>query len=231
MVGEGFLTTLKKSLNEGKITQADIDQAVRRILEAKYRLGLFSDPYKYCDLNRPKTEVYNQQNRSVARSIASQSVVLMKNANEVLPLKQTGTVAVIGPLGDNPENMKTPILLLILSFTCLSTFGQMKLNPELQADALIRQMTLDEKIGQLNQYSSDWESTGKITAEGDKETQIRQGKVGSMFVTNHSGIFICCILLWTQFISASSYPHWSYRRIMKDCIALCSIATCDISGR
>lgn len=105
MVGEGFLTTLKKSLNEGKITQADIDQAVRRILEAKYRLGLFSDPYKYCDLNRPKTEVYNQQNRSVARSIASQSVVLMKNANEVLPLKQTGTVAVIGPLGDNPENM------------------------------------------------------------------------------------------------------------------------------
>ena len=105
MVGEGFLTTLKKSLNEVKITQADIDQAVRRILEAKYRLGLFSDPYKYCDLNRPKTEVYNQQNRSVARSIASQSVVLMKNANEVLPLKQTGTVAVIGPLGDNPENM------------------------------------------------------------------------------------------------------------------------------
>ena len=105
MVGEGFLTTLKKSLDEGKITQADIDQAVRRILEAKYRLGLFSDPYKYCDLNRAKTEIYNQQNRSVARSISSQSMVLMKNANEVLPLKQTGTVAVIGPLGDNPENM------------------------------------------------------------------------------------------------------------------------------
>jgi len=105
MVGEGFLTTLKKSLNEGKITQADIDQAVRRILEAKYRLGLFSDPYKYCDLDRAKTEIYNQQNRAIARSISSQSMVLMKNANEVLPLKQTGTVAVIGPLGDNPENM------------------------------------------------------------------------------------------------------------------------------
>jgi len=105
MVGEGFLTTLKKSLDEGKITQADIDMAVRRVLEAKYRLGLFSDPYKYCDLNRAKTEIYNQQNRSIARSISSQSMVLMKNANEVLPLKQTGTVAVIGPLGDNPENM------------------------------------------------------------------------------------------------------------------------------
>ncbi len=105
MVGEGFLTTLKKSLDEGKITQADIDQATRRILEAKYRLGLFSDPYKYCDLNRAKTEIYNQQNRSVARSISSQSMVLMKNANNVLPLRQTGTIAVIGPLGDNPENM------------------------------------------------------------------------------------------------------------------------------
>lgn len=105
MVGEGFLTTLKKSLAEGKITQSEIDQAVRRILEAKYRLGLFSDPYKYCDLNRAKTEIYNQGNRSIARSISSQSMVLMKNENEVLPLKKTGTVAVIGPLGDNPENM------------------------------------------------------------------------------------------------------------------------------
>jgi len=76
--------------------------------------------------------------------------------------------------------MKKTIPLLLLSFICLSISGQKKANPELQADALIRQMTLDEKIGQLNQYSSDWDSTGKITAEGDKETQIRQGKVGSM---------------------------------------------------
>lgn len=105
MVGEGFLTTLKKSLDEGKVTRGEIDQAVRRILEAKYRLGLFDDPYKYCDLNRAKTEIYNQQNRSVARYISSQSMVLMKNEKELLPLKKTGTVAVIGPLGDNPENM------------------------------------------------------------------------------------------------------------------------------
>ena len=76
--------------------------------------------------------------------------------------------------------MKKTIPLLLLLFICLSISGQKKANPELQADALIRQMTLDEKIGQLNQYSSDWDSTGKITAEGDKETQIRQGKVGSM---------------------------------------------------
>ncbi|MDD4969072.1 MAG: beta-glucosidase BglX [Paludibacter sp.] len=105
MVGEGFLTTLKKSFDEGKILQSEIDRAVRLILEAKYRLGLFEDPYRYCDLNRAKTEIYTLKNRSIARSVSSQSMVLLKNANELLPLKQTGTIAVIGPLANNPENM------------------------------------------------------------------------------------------------------------------------------
>lgn len=105
MVGEGFLTTLTKSLKEGKVSYSDIDAAARRILEAKYRLGLFDDPYKYCDANRAKTEIFSNQHRTAARSIAAQSMVLMKNENNVLPLKASGTVAVIGPLADNPENM------------------------------------------------------------------------------------------------------------------------------
>jgi beta-glucosidase len=105
MVTEGFLLTLTKSLKEGKVTYSDIDLAARRILEAKYRLGLFDDPYKYCDSNRAKTEIFNSQNRAEARTIAAQSMVLMKNQNNTLPLKAAGTVAVIGPLADNPENM------------------------------------------------------------------------------------------------------------------------------
>lgn len=76
--------------------------------------------------------------------------------------------------------MKKILPLFIMSIFGLNSFGQYNSTPELQADSLIRKMTLDEKIGQLNQYTSDWEATGKITAEGDKETQIRQGKVGSM---------------------------------------------------
>lgn len=72
------------------------------------------------------------------------------------------------------------ILSLTVLFICLTVFGQKKTTPELQADLLIRQMTLDEKIGQLNQYTSDTEATGKTTAEGDKAAQIRQGRVGSM---------------------------------------------------
>jgi beta-glucosidase len=105
MVGEGILLTTQKSLKEGKVTLAQIDAACRRILEAKYKLGLFDDPYKYCDENRAKTEVFTAEHRQIARSTAAQSFVLLKNQNNVLPLKKSGTIALIGPLADNKENM------------------------------------------------------------------------------------------------------------------------------
>lgn len=105
MVGEGFLTTLKKSLAEGKITQSEIDAATRRILEAKYDLGLFQDPYKYGNPKLAAKEVYSLENRNVARNVAAQSMVLMKNDRQILPLKTSGTVAVIGPLVNNSVNM------------------------------------------------------------------------------------------------------------------------------
>ena len=105
MVGEGFLTTVKKSLQEGKVALAQIDAACRRILEAKYKLGLFDDPYRYCDTNRAKTEIFTDASRKTAREIAGQSFVLLKNNGNVLPLKKTGTIALIGPLADAKENM------------------------------------------------------------------------------------------------------------------------------
>ncbi len=105
MVGEGILTTTKKSLAEGKTTIAQIDAACRRILEAKYKLGLFDDPYKYCNEERAKTEVFNAANRKAARETAAQSFVLLKNNNNVLPLKKNGTIALVGPLADNKQNM------------------------------------------------------------------------------------------------------------------------------
>ncbi len=105
MVGDGFLTTLKKSLDEGKVTMDQIDNAVRLILNAKYDLGLFHDPYRYCDENRAKTQIYTDAFRTEARKIASESMVLMKNDNQVLPLKKSGTVALIGPLVEAGNNM------------------------------------------------------------------------------------------------------------------------------
>jgi len=105
MVGEGLLTTLKKSLDEGKVSISDIDTAVKRILTAKYQLGLFDDPFKYCDENRAKTEIFTKENRAFAREVAAQSMVLLKNDDKVLPLNKSAKIAVIGPLAHTKENM------------------------------------------------------------------------------------------------------------------------------
>ncbi len=105
MVSEGLLTTLEKSLGEKRVTLEQINIACRRILEAKYKLGLFDDPYKYCNAERSKRDVYTDANRLVSRKIAAESLVLMKNDNNVLPLKRDTRIALIGPLGDNVRNM------------------------------------------------------------------------------------------------------------------------------
>ncbi|MBE8720457.1 beta-glucosidase BglX [Sphingobacterium pedocola] len=105
MVGEGFLTTLKKSLEEGKVTQEEIDQACRLILEAKYKLGLFEDPFRYCDDSRAKSNILTRDHLKKAREAAAKSFVLLKNEDNLLPLKKQGTVAVIGPLANSGENM------------------------------------------------------------------------------------------------------------------------------
>ncbi len=105
MVGEGFLTTLKKSLKEGKVTQQEIDQACRRVLEAKYKLGLFDNADKSIDPEREKRDVFTDDNRKFAREIAEHSFVLLKNQDQTLPLKKSGTIALVGPLADNHSEM------------------------------------------------------------------------------------------------------------------------------
>jgi len=105
MVSEGFLTTLKNSLEQGKVSMTDIDKAVKRILTAKYKIGLFDDPYKYCDLDRPKIEVFTDENRAFARKVSAESMVLLKNENNLLPLKKSGTIALVGPLANSAVNM------------------------------------------------------------------------------------------------------------------------------
>jgi len=105
MVGEGFLGTLKKSLTEKKVSINEINRACRLVLQAKYKLGLFTDPYKFCDATRAAKEVFSPENRQVAREIAAESFVLLKNKNNVLPLKKSGTIGLIGPLADNTANM------------------------------------------------------------------------------------------------------------------------------
>ena len=105
MVADGFLTNLEKSLKEGKVTMAEIDKACRRILEAKYKLGLFDDPYKYCDASRVKKDIFTAENRAVARKIATETFVLLKNENNLLPLQRKGKIALVGPLANTKANM------------------------------------------------------------------------------------------------------------------------------
>ena len=104
MVSEGFVGNVKNALDKGLVSMKDIDAACRRILEAKYRLGLFEDPYRFCRAEEAAKEVYCQEHRDIARKIASESFVLLKNEG-VLPLKKQGTIGLIGPLADTKSNM------------------------------------------------------------------------------------------------------------------------------
>jgi beta-glucosidase len=105
MVGEGFLTTLEKSLKEGKVTKKQIDLACRRILEAKYKLGLFQDPYKYINEQRARTGMMTAPSLEVSREAGRKSMVLLKNEGQLLPLKSGIDIALIGPLAADRSNM------------------------------------------------------------------------------------------------------------------------------
>ena len=107
MVSEGFMNNLAKSVQDGKVSEAQVNTACRRVLEAKYKLGLFADPYKYCDASRAKKDIYTKEHRAIARKTASESFVLLKNEGNVLPLSKTKkqSIAVIGPLADTRSNM------------------------------------------------------------------------------------------------------------------------------
>ncbi len=105
MCSEGFINTLGQSLKEGKVSMDDIDRACRRVLEAKYKLGLFDDPYRFLDEKRRDKDIYTAEHRQAARQLAAESFVLLKNENRTLPLKKQGKIALIGPMADNRINM------------------------------------------------------------------------------------------------------------------------------
>ena len=105
MCTEGFLKTLEQSYNDGLVSMDDIDLACRRVLEAKYKRGLFQNPYRFCDARRHAKDVFTAENREVARSIAAETFVLLKNKDSLLPLHKQGKIALIGPLADTRSNL------------------------------------------------------------------------------------------------------------------------------
>ena len=105
MCSGAYTNQLEKCLNNGTVTIADIDLACRRVLEAKYKLGLFKDPYRFCDKKRATKDMYTAESRLAARNFAAKTFVLLKNQNNLLPLKKEGKIALIGPLGDTRNNL------------------------------------------------------------------------------------------------------------------------------
>ena len=117
MCANGFVGTLAASLADGTVTMADIDQACRRVLEAKWKLGLFDNPYRYLDAKRRAKDIYTAENRAASRQLATETFVLLKNSltpdpspkgkgsKPLLPLNANNTIALIGPLANDRANI------------------------------------------------------------------------------------------------------------------------------
>ena len=106
MAGMLYLNVLRPLVEQGRVSGQQIDNAVRRILEAKYRLGLFENPYKYIDPAREASEIYTAENRAAARAMAPETFVLLKNEGSLLPLAKNGRIALVGPLADAGSHMQ-----------------------------------------------------------------------------------------------------------------------------
>ena len=107
MVSTCYLKYLKELIKEGKVKESTLNDAVRRILEKKYELGLFDDPYKYCNPERARQVLNSLPVREATRRIAERSIVLLKNEREVLPLsKETKKIALIGALAKSKSDMR-----------------------------------------------------------------------------------------------------------------------------
>ncbi len=104
MEGDCYILNLKQLVEEGKVSKATIDDAVRRVLKIKYELGLFDDPYKYCNIENEKVQL-SQEHLDVARDLARKSIVLLKNNNQILPLqKDKQKIGVIGALANDKDS-------------------------------------------------------------------------------------------------------------------------------
>lgn len=105
MQGEVYFKYLKKQVEEGLVKESQVDDAVRRILKIKFKLGLFDDPYRYCNEEREKRLVYAPEHLEAALDVAKKSMVLLKNDNQALPLKKGEKVAVIGELATSTRDL------------------------------------------------------------------------------------------------------------------------------
>ena len=105
MESHAYITDLVDLVNKGKVKESLIDDSVRRILKVKFELGLFEDPYKYCNEEREKEVIGSKKMHDAALDMAKKSIVLLKNENNLLPLKKQGQkIALIGALASDKNS-------------------------------------------------------------------------------------------------------------------------------
>lgn len=105
MVSESMIASLAQSVKEGKVTMKQIDAACRRVLEAKYKLGLFTNPYRNYDPEKAKKVLLTPSSKETAKIAALKSFVLLENKNQILPLKKDSRIALIGPFANSQPEM------------------------------------------------------------------------------------------------------------------------------
>jgi beta-glucosidase len=155
MVSDGYIGTLEKSLKEGKVSEEAINTACRRILEAKYKLGLFDDPYRYLNPKRAKREIYTPEHRKASRDLAAETFVLLKNDGNILPLQKKGKIALIGPLGNTNTNMPG-------TWSVAATFERYKSLYQAMRDAVGNKAEVTYAKGSNIYYNKQIEANGSM---------------------------------------------------------------------
>ncbi len=185
MCSRGFVATLEQSLKDGAVSQKDIDGACRRILEAKYKLGLFADPYKYCDTKRRKKDIYTTANRAEARNIAAETFVLLKNEGDLLPLQKKGKIALIGPLADSRANMAGTWCVAFTPDRYATLKEGLQRAVDGKADILYAQgcnLTADEALQKASEF-------GKTIPRGDND----QLHAEALRVAQDADVIVCAM--------------------------------------
>ena len=109
MESRSFIANLAELVKEKKVSEETIDLSVKRILRIKFKLGLFDEPFKYCNKERETKNIMSQEVQNAALEVAKRSIVLLKNSNSLLPLKKDlSKIAVIGPLADSKQDPLGP---------------------------------------------------------------------------------------------------------------------------
>ncbi len=196
MCSKGFVNTLKTSLENGKVTMDEIDQACRRVLEAKYKLGLFKDPYKHFNSKREKSDIYSANNRTASRNLAAETFVLLKNNNNLLPLQKKGTIALIGPLCQTRDNLTG-------TWCVAQSTSKYKTLEEGFRDALKGKATLLCTQG-CNLMRDEATQRGAEFGKNIKRIDAEQGKAEALKIANQADVIVCAMGECADFSGESS---------------------------